>query len=66
MTNKYFFIPTKQSYSKHVERIDVWKKVWEGEKAWANKVGLVTLLDIKWKELNHGALIEFLIKHFCD
>jgi len=40
--------------------------MWEGEKSWASKVGLVTFLDIKWKELDHGALIGFLIKHFND
>jgi hypothetical protein len=28
-------------------------------KAWASKVGLVTLLAIKWKEPNHDALVEF-------
>ncbi len=32
----------------------------EGKEAWANKVGLVTLLDIELKEPNHGALMEFL------
>jgi len=32
----------------------------EGEKAWANKARLVTLLDIEWKEPNHGNLEEFL------
>ncbi len=32
----------------------------EGKETWANKVGLVTLLDIEWKELDHGALVEFL------
>lgn len=30
------------------------------EEAWANKVGLVTLLDIEWKEPNHGSMVEFL------
>jgi len=30
------------------------------KKTWANKVGLVTLLDIEWKELDLGALVEFL------
>ncbi len=28
----------------------------EGEKTWANKVKLVTLLDIEWKEPNHDNL----------
>lgn len=28
-----FFIPTKQNYSKHVERIEMWKKMQEGEEA---------------------------------
>jgi hypothetical protein len=32
----------------------------EGDKAWASKASLITLLDIKWKELNHDALVEFL------
>ncbi len=32
----------------------------EGKEAWVNKVGLVTLLDIKWKDPNHGAIVEFL------
>jgi len=38
----------------------MWKKMGEGKKTWANKVGLVTLLDIEWKELDLGALVEFL------
>lgn len=37
----------------------MWKKMGEGEEAWANKVGLVTLLDIEWKELDQGFLVEF-------
>ncbi len=32
----------------------------EGEEAWVSKVGLVTLLDIEWKEPNHDVLVEFL------
>lgn len=32
----------------------------EGEEAWANKACLVRSLDIEWKQLNHGALVEFL------
>jgi hypothetical protein len=56
------FTPTKQSYSKQVERIDMSKKMGEGEEAWASKACLVTLLDIEWKESNHGALMEFLKK----
>jgi hypothetical protein len=31
----------------------MWKKKGKGEEVWANKVGLVTLLDIEWKELNN-------------
>ncbi len=31
----------------------------EGKEAWANKVGLVTLLDIERKELDQGFLVEF-------
>lgn len=31
----------------------------EGEEAWATKIGLVTLLNIEWKELDHGSLVEF-------
>jgi hypothetical protein len=38
----------------------MWKKMGEGEEAWANKVGLITLLDIEWKELDHGSLLEFM------
>lgn len=37
--NKYFKTLTKQ-----VERLEVWKKMGEKEKARTNKVGLVTLL----------------------
>jgi hypothetical protein len=32
----------------------------KGKEAWASKVGLVTSLDIEWKEPNHGSLVEFL------
>ncbi len=38
----------------------MWKKMGKKEKAWANKVGLVMLLAIEWKELDHDALVEFL------
>ncbi len=48
-----YFLLTKQSYSKQIERIEMWKKMGKGEEVWANKVGLVTLLDIEWKELDH-------------
>jgi hypothetical protein len=43
-----------------VERIEMWKKMGEGEQAWASKARLVTLLDIEWNELNHDNLVEFL------
>jgi hypothetical protein len=56
---KLFFTLTKQSYSKHVERIEMWKKMGEGEQAWASKARLITLLDIEWNELNHDNLVEF-------
>ncbi len=36
------------------------KNMGEGEEAWANKVGLVTLLNIEWKEPNHDVFVEFL------
>ncbi len=38
----------------------MWKKMGKGEEAQASKVGLVTLLDIEWKELDHDNLVEFL------
>jgi len=50
MKTKFFFTPTKCSYSKEMERLEMWKKMGEQEKAWASKVGLVTLLIIEWKE----------------
>jgi hypothetical protein len=34
--------------------------MWEKEKAWPNKVRLVTLLAIDYNELDHEALVEFL------
>jgi hypothetical protein len=43
-----------------VEKLEVWKKMGVKEEAWASKIGLVTLLAIKWKEPNHDALVEFL------
>ncbi len=43
-----------------MERLEAWKKMGVKEEAWACKVGLVTMLAIKWKEPNHDALIEFL------
>jgi len=58
--DKYFFTPTKQSYSKQVESMEMRKKMGEKEKVWASKVGLVTLLAIEWKEVDHDALVEFL------
>jgi hypothetical protein len=30
------------------------------KKVWVSKVGLVMLLAIEWKELDHDALVEFL------
>jgi hypothetical protein len=38
----------------------MWKKMGEQEEALASKVGLVTLLTIKWKEPYLDALVEFL------
>jgi hypothetical protein len=58
--DRYFFTPTKHSYSKQVERMEMWKKMGEKEKVWASKVGLVTMLAIEWKEVDHDALVEFL------
>ncbi len=55
-----FFTPTKQSYAKQVERMEMWKKMGEKENVWASKVALVTLRAIEWKEINHDALVEFL------
>ncbi len=52
---RLFFCPTK-----HVERIEMWKKMGEGEEAWVSKVILVTLMNIEWKEPNHDALVEFM------
>jgi hypothetical protein len=43
---RLFFIPTKHNYSKHVERVEMWKKMGEGEEAWVSKARLVTLLNI--------------------
>ncbi len=40
---KLFFTPTKQSYSKQVEIIEMWKKMGEGKEAWSSKASLVTL-----------------------
>jgi hypothetical protein len=57
---RLFFTPTKQSYSKQVERIEMWKKMGKGEETWASKACLITLLDIEWKELDHEALVELL------
>jgi hypothetical protein len=37
----------------------MWKKMGEGKEAWINKVGLVTFLDIEWKEPDRGAIMEF-------
>ncbi len=48
-----FFTPTKQDYSKQVEKINVEKNE-KRRRGMGNKVGLVTLLDIEWKEPNHG------------
>jgi len=58
--NKFFFTPTKHSYSKEVKRLKMWKKMGEQEEAWASKVGLVTLLTIEWKEPYLDAFVEFL------
>ncbi len=58
--NKYFFTPTKRSYFKQVERLEASKQIGNKEQAQASKVGLITLLAINWKELDHDALVEFL------
>jgi hypothetical protein len=41
---RLFFTPTKQSYSKQVEKIEMWKKMGKGEEALASIASLVTLL----------------------
>jgi hypothetical protein len=33
LNKRIFFIPSKQNYSKHVERIEMWKKMGEGQEA---------------------------------
>ncbi len=38
----------------------MWKKMGKGKEVWVNKVGLVTLLVIEWKEPDHEILVEFL------
>ncbi len=60
LNKRIFFIPSKQNYSKHVERIEMWKKMGEGQEAQVSKARLVTLLNIEWKETDHDALVEFL------
>jgi hypothetical protein len=39
-----FLTPTKQNYSKHVEKIDMWKRMGKGEEGWASKASLVTFV----------------------
>ncbi len=58
--NKCFFTTTKQSYFNQVPRLEVWKQKRNTKEAQASKVGLITLLAINQKELDHDALIEFL------
>ncbi len=53
---RMFFTLTKQNYSKHIEKKYIWKKMGEGEKAWANKVGLVTFTMRNCVHENHIAL----------
>jgi hypothetical protein len=43
-----------------VEIMEVWKQIGEAKELWVNKVGIVTLLTIEWKELDNDASIEFL------
>ncbi len=40
--------------------MEVWKQIGEAKELWVNKVGIVTLLTIEWKELDNDASIEFL------
>jgi hypothetical protein len=37
----------------------MWKKIGERKEVWANRVCLVTLLAIEWKEPDHDTLVEF-------
>ncbi len=38
----------------------LWTSSGEEERAWANKIGLVGLFEIKWKTFRHNILVEFL------
>jgi hypothetical protein len=44
MTEGCFLTSTKQSHSKDVKKINMWKKMGEGEKGWASKACLVTFV----------------------
>jgi hypothetical protein len=37
----------------------MWKKMGEGEEDKVSKIGLITLLNIEWKEPDHDVSVEF-------
>jgi hypothetical protein len=43
-----------------LKNILLWTSSGEEERAWANKIGLVGLFEIKWKTFRHNILVEFL------
>jgi hypothetical protein len=57
---RYVFIPTKQSYNGNLNNILLWTSFGEEERAWANKVRLVSLFEIEWKTPRHNILVEFI------
>jgi hypothetical protein len=56
----YVFNPTKQSYNNNMKNILLWTSSREEERAWANRVGLVGMIEIEWKTPHHNILVEFL------
>jgi hypothetical protein len=57
---RYVFTPTEQTYNGNLKNILLWISFREEERAWANKVQLVGLLEIEWKTFHHNILVEFL------
>jgi hypothetical protein len=56
---RLIFTPVEQMYAQKLERITTWVSMGKDEKQWASKVGLVGLLDLKWKTPCNDWLVEF-------
>jgi hypothetical protein len=56
----YVFTLIEPSYNGNLKNILLWTSSGKEEKAWENRVKLVSMFEIEWKSPQHNILVEFL------